>query len=214
MVRDLRGHPLLAHLFGPLPLLVAAVLARLASIGRAGRGAAFSLAGALIVFNVVTHVAFVQAGAGTSVRPVDTAIAKLDALGVTACYADSRIAQVISFESTERVVCADFNGLRNYAALRTVDRVEAPETVAIVTHRVMRNPEPASWPRARAYRRDLGADRRGRLRDLPPLRPTRSAHAPGSHERLARAGVVRPGGRGASLRPPDVDALDGPDASG
>ena len=126
----------------PLPLLVAAVLARLASVGRVGRGAAIALAGALIVFNVVTHVAFVQAGAGTPVRPVDTVIAKLDALGVTACYADSRIAQVISFESTERVVCADFNGLRNYAALRTVDRVEAPETVAIVTHRVMRSPEP------------------------------------------------------------------------
>ena len=48
---------------------------------------------------------------------------------------------MISFESTERVVCADFNGLRNYAALRTVDSVEAPETVAIVTHRVMRSPE-------------------------------------------------------------------------
>ena len=127
--------------FGPLPLLVAAVLARLASIGRAGRGAAVALAGALIVFNVVTHVAFVQAGAGTPVRPVDTAIAKLDALGVTACYADSRIAQVISFESTERVVCADFHGLRDYAALRTVDHVEEPETVAIVTHRVMRSPE-------------------------------------------------------------------------
>ncbi len=128
--------------FGPLPLLVAAVLARLASVGRVGRGAAIALAGALIVFNVVTHVAFVQAGAGMPVRPVDSVIAKLDALGVTACYADSRIAQVISFESTERVVCADYNGLRNYAALRTVDRVEAPETVAIVTDRVMRSPEP------------------------------------------------------------------------
>ena len=125
-----------------LPLLVAAVLARLASIGRAGRGMACVLAGALIVFNVTTHVAFVQAGAATPVRPVDTAIATLDALGVTTCYADSRIAQVINFETTERVVCADYNGLRNYAALRTADSVEAPETVAIVTHRTMRNPEP------------------------------------------------------------------------
>lgn len=136
--------------FGPLPLLVAAVLARLARLGRAGRVTAVALAGALIAFNLVTHVAFVRAGAREPVRPVDAVIAQLEALGVTACYADSRIAQVLSFESTERIECADHFGLRNYAALRTVNRVETPETVAMVTHRVMKGPDPRDFARALA----------------------------------------------------------------
>ena len=101
--------------FGPLPLLVAAVLGAPGPAGRAGRATAIALAGALIVFNLTTHVAFVRAGAREPVRPVDAAIAQLEALGATACYADSRIAQVLSFESTERIVCADYVGLRNYA---------------------------------------------------------------------------------------------------
>jgi hypothetical protein len=134
--------------FGPLPLLVAAVLARLAHLGRAGRVTAVVLAGALITFNLVTHVAFVRAGAREPVRPVDAAIAQLEALGTTACYAHGRIAQVLSFESTGRIVCADYFGLRNYAALRTVNAVEAPETVAIVTHRVLKVPDPSEIARA------------------------------------------------------------------
>jgi hypothetical protein len=135
---------------GLLPLLVAAVLARLDRFGRAGRVTAVALAGALVTFNLVTHVAFVRAGTGTPVRPVDAAIAELRALGVTACYADSRIAQVITFESTAHITCADYGGLRNYAALQTVDRIESPETVAIVTHRVLRDPEPEQMARALA----------------------------------------------------------------
>jgi hypothetical protein len=136
--------------YGPLPFLVAAVLGRLARLGRAGRVAAVALAGALVTFNLVTHVAFVRAGAGAPVRPVDAAIARLEALGVTACYADSRVAQVLTFESTERIMCADYLGFRNYAALQAVDRVEAPERVAIVTHRVMKGPDPRDMARALA----------------------------------------------------------------
>jgi F5/8 type C domain/Dolichyl-phosphate-mannose-protein mannosyltransferase len=128
--------------YGPLPLLVVAVLARLAGLGRTGRAAALTLAGLLVTFNVITHVSFLRDGAGRPVRPVDAAIAQLEAFGTRACYADSRIAQVISFESSERIVCADYAGLRNYDALRTVDRVDAPEKVAIVTHRVMKGPDP------------------------------------------------------------------------
>jgi hypothetical protein len=134
--------------FGPLPLLVAAVLARLALLGRVGRMTAIALAGALVTFNMVTHVAFVRAGAREPVRPVDAAIARLEALGTTACYAHSRIAQVLSFESTERIVCADYFGLRNFAALRTVNSIEVPDTVAIVTHRVLQVPNPGDMARA------------------------------------------------------------------
>ena len=43
---------------GPLPLLVTAMLARMARTGRLARYAAISLAGALLVFNLLTHVAF------------------------------------------------------------------------------------------------------------------------------------------------------------
>ena len=136
--------------YGSLPILVAAMLARLARLGRAGRVGAVALAGALIAFNLVTHVAFVRAGAGGPGRPVDAAIAKLRALGITACYADSRVGQVITFESTEQVVCADFRGLRNYAALQAVDQVESPEAVAIVTHRALRSPGPSEMAGALA----------------------------------------------------------------
>jgi hypothetical protein len=128
--------------FGPLPLLVAAMLARVARLGRAGRVTAITLAVALLTFNLVTHVAFVRAGAKDPVRPVDAVIARMEELGTTACYADSRISQVLSFESTERIVCADHFGLRDYGSLRAVNRVESPETVAIVTHRTIRGPAP------------------------------------------------------------------------
>jgi hypothetical protein len=129
--------------FGPLPLLVTAVLARLARLGRAGRGAALALAGALLTFNLVTHVAFVRAGATAPVRPVDAVIERLQALGATACYADSRIAQVITFESGGRIVCSDFYGLRNFDLLRTVDRVDDPARVAIVSRPAMDRELPA-----------------------------------------------------------------------
>jgi hypothetical protein len=128
--------------FGPLPLLVTAVLGRVARRGRAGEIAAFALAGALLVFNLLTQVAFVRAGTSEPVRPVDAVIARMTALGATACYADSRISQVISFESTGRIVCADYVGLRDYASLRTVDAVETPATVALVAHQRLKGPAP------------------------------------------------------------------------
>src|SRR5262249_28621725 len=134
--------------FGPLPLLVTAMLARVAHFGRAGRATAIALAGTLIAFNLLTHVAFVRAGALDPFRPVDAVITQMQTLGITACYADSRVAQVLSFESTGRIACADHLGLRDYATLRTVNSVESPETVAIVTHRRMRAPAPGDMVRA------------------------------------------------------------------
>ena len=132
---------------GPLPLLVTAMLARMARTGRLARYAAISLAGALLVFNLLTHVAFLGPGAATPVRPVDAVIARLQALGTTACYADSRISQVITFESTRRIQCAAYDGIRDYATLHLVDRIDTPETVAIVTHRRLQNPDPSQMAR-------------------------------------------------------------------
>ncbi len=123
-----------------LPVLCAMALARLAAIG--GTPVAGLLAAALLGFNLVTHVAFVRDGEGAPWRPVDAAIARLEALGIHSCYADGRIAQVVTFESNEQVLCTDYVGFRNYAFLRAVDRVDDPSTVAFLTHGALRRPHP------------------------------------------------------------------------
>jgi hypothetical protein len=128
--------------YATLPVLAAGWIAWLGRRGRIGRGAAIGLAVALVGYQLALNVLFVRQAAALPVRPVDQLIARLDTLGVRACYADSRIAQVIAFESGERVTCADFHGLRNYAFLRAVDDVEDPAPVAIVTHRVLKGPAP------------------------------------------------------------------------
>ena len=123
---------------GTLPVLCAVALARLAAAGWAL--VAGGLAVALLGFNLVTHVAFVRDGAATPWRPVDAVISRLAALGIHYCYADTRVAQVVTFESAERVLCSDFVGYRSYTFLRAVDGVDDPATVAIVTHRALRPP--------------------------------------------------------------------------
>jgi Dolichyl-phosphate-mannose-protein mannosyltransferase len=182
-----------------LPVLCALALGRLAAAGWAP--VAGALAAALLAFNVATHVAFVRDSRSAPRRPVDAAIARLEALGIRGCYADSRIAQVVTFESRERVLCADYLGLRNYAALRAVDGLEDPTAVAVVTHR---------GRGLRARRRTVSAGRRRRLRDLPSLRDARTDQAdPGG--RVGGTGVDwRPGHGAARVRPTGVDALDGP----
>ena len=105
------------------------------------------LAAALLGFNLVTRVAFDRDSAGAPWRPVEAVIARLEALGIHSCYADSRVGQVVTFESAERVLCADFVGFRNFDFLRAVDRVEDPSKVAIVAHRGLRRPPPTRWPR-------------------------------------------------------------------
>ena len=123
-----------------LPVLSALALARLAAAG--WMPLAGALAAALLGFNLMTHVAFVRDSRSMPWRPVDAAIARLETLGIRGCYADSRIAQVVTFESSERILCADFLGFRNYASLRAVDRLENPAGVAIVTHHGLRSPHP------------------------------------------------------------------------
>ena len=123
-----------------LPVLCTLALARLGTV----RGAplAGGLAAALLGFNLFTHVAFVRDGGAAPWRPVDAAIARLEALGIRFCYADGRIAQVVTFESSERILCSDYVGFRNYDFLRAVDQVDDQSSVAIITHRALRRPHP------------------------------------------------------------------------
>jgi hypothetical protein len=123
-----------------LPVLCSLALARLAPV--AGVPVAAGLAAALLGFNLYTHVAFVNDGRAAPWRPVDAAIERLEALGIRTCYADGRIAQVVTFESSERILCSDYEGFRNYDFLRAVDGVDNPSSVAIVTHRALRRPHP------------------------------------------------------------------------
>jgi Dolichyl-phosphate-mannose-protein mannosyltransferase/F5/8 type C domain len=145
---------------GTLPVLCAVALARVARAGWIP--VAGALAAVLLGFNLVTHVAFVRDSAAMPWRPVDAAIARLEALGIRSCYADSRIAQVVTFESAERVLCADYVGFRNYAFLRAVDRVDDPATVAIVANRSLEKRHPGVMARgltligARYEREDVG----------------------------------------------------------
>jgi hypothetical protein len=125
---------------GVLPVLCAVALARVAGAG--WTPVAGALAAAILGFNLMTHVQFVRDSAGAPWRPVDAAIARLAADGIRYCYADTRVAQVIAFESAERVLCSDFVGFRNYAFLQTVDRADDPASVAIVTHGGLRRPHP------------------------------------------------------------------------
>ena len=128
--------------FATLPVLGAVALAR-AARGRP-RVAALALGAVaiLLAYHGALHVRFVREAAAGPWRPVDAAIAALEQLGVRACYADSRIAQVITFESGRRIVCADHYGLRNFEFLQRVDRVDDSAAVAIVTHRVLSSPRP------------------------------------------------------------------------
>jgi hypothetical protein len=128
--------------YATVPVLGAVALGRLARWGRPGTMLAAGLVAFVLAYNLITNLAFVEGSAGDPARPVDAAIQRMEALGLRACYADSRIAQVLAFESRERVECADFHGLRNYAFLRAVDAVDDPAQVAIVTHRVLQGPAP------------------------------------------------------------------------
>ena len=183
---------------GTLPVLCAMALWRVASAG--GTPVAGLLAAALLGFNLITHVAFVRDGEGAPWRPVDAMVARLEARGIHACYADGRIAQVITFESSERVLCSDYVGFRNYAFLEAVDRVEDPSAVAIVTHRALKHPHPDVMAAAL----DL-AGIRYRREDVGDYAIFHGFSAPGAVRPIAPAGWVAR----ASSRPEAADlALD------
>ena len=140
--------------YATLPVLGAVALATIARRRPAGTAVAAAAVVAMLGYHGATHVLFVRQAAAAPWRPVDTALDALTRLGVRTCYADSRIAQVITFESGERIVCADYYGFRNYAFLQVVDEAADPDTVAIVTHARLRNPAP---PVMAAALRRIGA---------------------------------------------------------
>ena len=191
-----------------LPVLCAVALARLASVG--GTPVAGLLAAALLGFNLVTHVAFVRDGRGAPWRPVDAAIARLEALGIRSCYADGRIAQVVTFESSERILCSDYVGFRNYAFLHAVDRVDDPSTVAIVTHRALQTASPRRHGRRRSSSSAPGTSGT----TSATTRSSTASCEPGPVRPIAPAGwvtraVVRARCRRPGSRPPRVDPLGG-----
>ena len=148
--------------YATVPVLGAVALASVVR-GRPGAWAPASAAvAALFLYDGLTHAAFVREAAAFPWRPVDAAIQTLTRLGVRACYADSRIAQVITFESAERITCADYVGFRDFARLQAVDAIEDPGTVAVVTHRLLLNPMPSVMEDAlhllgaRAHRTEVG----------------------------------------------------------
>jgi 4-amino-4-deoxy-L-arabinose transferase-like glycosyltransferase len=166
-----------------LPVLAAVVLARVWRRGGPGRVVAGLLAAGLLGYHAFLHASFVAEAAGLPRRPVDAAIARLDRLGIRACYADSRISQVITFESAERITCADYYGLRNFALLQAVDAVGDPAAVAIVTHWALQSPSPEVLAGTLAL---MGAEaRQDRVGDYvifhhfrpldPPVRPIAAA---------------------------------------
>jgi hypothetical protein len=125
-----------------MPVLIAVVLARLAPMVPAGRVIAVGLAVGLLGYNALTHVIFIRDAAGRPYRPVDAMISRLETLGIRGCYADSRVAQVIAFESRERIQCADLYGYRNFSALQAVDAIDDPAAVALVAHWTLQSPSP------------------------------------------------------------------------
>jgi hypothetical protein len=128
--------------YATLPVLAAAWLVRVGRWRPAGPPIAAALAVLLAGHHLATHALFVREAQAQPVRPVDAVIARLEALGIRGCYADSRVAQVIAFESLGRVPCADFTGYRNFTLLQAVDAIEDPDAVAIVAHWRLQSPSP------------------------------------------------------------------------
>jgi len=128
--------------YATVPILGAVALGRVARWGRTGFAIAAVAALVVLGFNALANALFVRETAGQPSRPVDAAIRRMEELGVRACYADSRVAQVIAFESQERIECADFSGYRNYAFMEQVDAVDDPATVALVAHQRLKSPSP------------------------------------------------------------------------
>jgi hypothetical protein len=128
--------------YATIPILVAVALTRLTRRLPGGPIIAAGLAAGLLVYNGLTNVLFIREAAGEPYRPVDAVIARLHALGIRGCYGDSRVAQVIAFESLERIPCADFVGYRNFALLQAVDAIDQADAVAIVAHWRLQSPSP------------------------------------------------------------------------
>jgi 4-amino-4-deoxy-L-arabinose transferase-like glycosyltransferase len=95
----------------------------------------------LLGFNLLTNILYLEQDRNNPAHPAGELIKTFQKLGIRYFYADNRLAQVITFESGEKIIGADYLGMRNYDYLKTVDQAPAGET-AIVTHRKLGNPLP------------------------------------------------------------------------
>jgi hypothetical protein len=101
----------------------------------------------LLCFNLFLHHLFLDEFKNLPYRPVDNLIKALKDHGIRYAYADNRISQVLTFESGEAIVCADYLGQRNFNYLRAVDGAPARD-VAIVTHQKLGKPYPETMAAA------------------------------------------------------------------
>ena len=95
----------------------------------------------LLGFNLFLHALFLQEYRDLPYRPIAGLIKSLKERDIRFAYADNRISQPLTFESSEKIICADYSGQRNYDYLRAVDQAPAGK-VAIITHRELGNPLP------------------------------------------------------------------------
>ena len=95
----------------------------------------------LLGFNLFLHFLFLHRYQDLPYRPIAGLIQSLKERDIRFAYADNRISQPLTFESQEKIICADYSGQRNYDYLRAVDQAPAGK-VAIITHRELGNPLP------------------------------------------------------------------------
>jgi hypothetical protein len=91
--------------------------------------------------NLWTNLLYLDQDKKNLIRPIDHLIKSFQESGIHYCYADNRISQVLTFESREKIIAADYYGWRNYQYLKIVDQAPIPE-MAILTHRKLGNPFP------------------------------------------------------------------------
>ena len=125
-------------LYVPFTILVAIWLGKIFQFRKAIGGAVLI---GLLCFNLFLHFLFLDEFKNWTYRPIDNLIKTLKAKGIHYAYADSRISQVLTFESRGEIICADYYGQRNYNYLRAVDAAPVDE-IAIVTHQRLGNPYP------------------------------------------------------------------------
>jgi hypothetical protein len=95
----------------------------------------------LLGFNLLTHRLYLDQDKDQPFRPVEALIKDLKQNGIRYCYGHNRITQVVTFESREKIIGADFFGTRNYDYLKMVDSAPTRKT-AFLTHRKLGVPFP------------------------------------------------------------------------
>jgi len=125
-------------LYGPFTILLAIWLHKIFQFRKV-------LGSVLLVglfgFNLFIHYLYLEQCKTLPYRPIDGLIMALHDRGIHYAYADNRISQVLTFESREKIICADYSGQRNYNYLQAVDKAPVKE-VAIITDKRLGNPYP------------------------------------------------------------------------